>query len=78
MNIETTGMVTKGFCLNTGAMAGAIAAGLVATDVQLLLGLSIKVWAVLLGGYSVGCNSLVAFLSQSFGDWKDQRSAPKV
>jgi hypothetical protein len=73
MNIETAAMVTKGFCLMSGAMAAAIAAGIVAVDVQQVAGVSVKVLAVFLGAYGVGCNSMVAFLSQSFSDWKAQR-----
>lgn len=73
MNIETAALITKGWCLMTGAMAAATASGLVATDVTILAGVSIKLWAVLLGAYGVGCNALVAFLSQSFGNWKAAR-----
>lgn len=58
----------------TGAMAAAVAAGIVAIDIPTLLGLSSKLWALFLGAYGVGCNALVAFLSQSFGDWKAQRT----
>lgn len=78
MNIETVALITKGWCLSTGAMAAAIAAGVVAVDVQVVLGVSVKVWAVILGAYGVGCNSLVAFLSQSFGNWKAQRGSSSL
>ena len=75
MNIETVGLLVKGWCLITGCIAAAMAAGIVQTGETELLGVSTKVWALFLGGYGVGCNSLVAFLSQSFGDWKAQRPA---
>ena len=73
MKLAGAVLITKGWCLMTGAMAAAIAAGIVQLDVGQLFGLTVKTWALLLGAYGVGCNSLVAFLSQSFGNWKAQR-----
>lgn len=59
-------------CLTTGGMAAAIAAGVTQVSAKDVLGVDIKLWALFLGAYSVGCNLLVGFLSQSFGDWKEQ------
>jgi hypothetical protein len=72
MKLEIIVVFTKGWCLMTGAMAAAIAAGITQIETGVLFGVSVKVWALFLGAYSVGCNGLVAFLSQSFGEFKAQ------
>lgn len=75
MKLEILVVFSKGWCLATGAMSAAVAAGLTQMDIASLFGVSSKVWALFLGAYSVGCNALVAFLSQSFGDFKAQMRA---
>jgi hypothetical protein len=73
MNINTAALITKGWCIITGGMAAAIAAGITQIDVTEFHGVSTKIFALFLGSYSVGCNLLVAFLSQSFGTWNNER-----
>ena len=76
MKLATAVVFTKGWCLATGAMAAAIATGIIQVDdVRQLFGLSTKMWSLFLGAYSVGCNALVAFLSQSFGQYTAQMRA---
>lgn len=70
MKLETAIMITKGWCLMTGAMAAGVVATLDAPPVILFWGISNK---VLLGAYAVGCNALVAFLSQSYGNYLQSR-----
>lgn len=70
MKIETFALVTKGWCLISGAMAAALAAGLDGPPVELIWGITNK---MLFASYAVGCNSLVAFLSQSFGNYLNTR-----
>jgi|WetSurMetagenome_2_1015567.scaffolds.fasta_scaffold384617_3 hypothetical protein len=70
MKLETLALITKGWCLTTGAIAAAIAVGIVQIDMRELFGMDVKMWSLFLGSYSVGCNAMLAFLSQSFGDYK--------
>lgn len=69
MRLETVVVITKGWCLMTGAMA----AGLVSemnTPVIIFWGITDK---NLIGAYAVGCSALVAFLSSSFGNYLQSR-----
>lgn len=76
MKLETAIVITKGWCLMTGAMAAAIVSQLDTAPVILFWGISNK---CLLGAYAVGCSALVAFLSQSFGNYLQTRAvAPTV
>lgn len=71
--LETAVLITKGWCLCSGAVAAAIGAGIVQVDVRELWGVSVKIWALFFGAYAVGCNVLYGFLSQTFGNWKASR-----
>lgn len=70
MKIETAALITKGWCLISGAMAATLVAELNGPPVELFFGITNK---MLLAAYAVGCNALVAFLSQSFGNYLNTR-----
>lgn len=71
MKIETAALITKGWCLISGAMAATLVAELNGPPVELFWGITNK---MLLAAYAVGCNALVAFLSQSFGNYLNNRA----
>lgn len=70
MKLETAALITKGWCLISGAMAATLVAELNGPPVELFWGITNK---MLLAAYAVGCNALVAFLSQSFGNYLNTR-----
>lgn len=69
MKFETTIMLVKGWCIVSGAVAGAFIAGLDKLPGPTLLGVDKLLLGFLAGLYVVAVNGTLAFLSQSFGGY---------
>ena len=76
MKLETVIIITKGFCLATIPMVSTFGGGLsMLNGVTSIAGIPIQVLQLLCAAYTAGAGGLLAFLSQSFGDFLAGRQA---
>jgi hypothetical protein len=73
MKLETLIIVTKGACLTWIPFGTAISAGLPELGVEALWGVPIKVLTLAFAASVAGAGGLLAFLSQSFGNFMNDR-----
>jgi len=74
MNLETLILLTKGWCLTSGAMAAGLAGGLPQIGAASVFGADTKLVCLLCGVYAVGCNTLYGYLSQGTSNYMKTRT----